>query len=228
MHHAFHQIGHGKIGQREVKERNDTAAVRKRGAAGQNIFQIGADRVCRQVFLIHIGELQIEAAVGVAGMPAERIESLADRNIVGHPVVEGTEQHGVKRLRRRGFLHHIVQEGVMDHFCKKFKKKAFGIRKILFCVEEQQAVGALTMLRDVDAEGTKSRYVIRKAEPSIEIADGRVFAAFCQGEQKRARCIEGAKHLLGKKGRFFGRCGDDGKIHADHHQGVGKNRQGEI
>ena len=51
MHHAFHQIGHGKIGQREVKERNDTAAVRKRGAAGQNIFQIGADRVCRQVFL---------------------------------------------------------------------------------------------------------------------------------------------------------------------------------
>ena len=65
-------------------------------------------------------------------MPAERIESLADRNIVGHPVVEGTEQHGVKRLRRRGFLHHIVQEGVMDHFCKKFKKKAFGIRKILF------------------------------------------------------------------------------------------------
>ena len=161
-------------------------------------------------------------------MPAERIESLADRNIVGHPVVEGTEQHGVKRLRRRGFLHHIVQEGVMDHFCKKFKKKAFGIRKILFRVEEQQAVGALTMLRDVDAEGTKSRYVIRKAEPSIEIADGRVFAAFCQGEQKRARCIEGAKHLLGKKGRFFGRCGDDGKIHADHHQRVGKNRQGEI
>ena len=66
----------------------------------------------------------------------------------------------------------------MDHFCKKFKKKAFGIRKILFRVEEQQAVGALTMLRDVDAEGTKSRYVIRKAEPSIEIADGRVFAAF--------------------------------------------------
>ena len=65
-------------------------------------------------------------------------------------------------------------------------------------------------------------------EKSIEIADGRVFAAFCQGEQKRARCIEGAKHLLGKKGRFFGRCGDDGKIHADHHQGVGKNRQGEI
>ena len=58
---------------------------------------------------------------------------------------------------------------------------------------EQQAVGALTMLRDVDAEGTKSRYVIRKAEPSIEIADGRVFAAFCQGEQKRARCIKGAK-----------------------------------
>lgn len=84
------------------------------------------------------------------------------------------------------------------------------------------------MLRDVDAEGTKSRYVIRKAEPSIEIADGRVFAAFCQGEQKRARCIEGAKHLFGKKGRFFGRCGDDGKIHADHHQRVGKNRQGEI
>ena len=51
MHHAFHQIGHGKIGQREVKERNDTAAVRKRGAADQNIFQIGADRVCRQIFL---------------------------------------------------------------------------------------------------------------------------------------------------------------------------------
>lgn len=51
----------------------------------------------------------------------------------------------MKRLRRRGFLHHIVQEGVMDHFCKKFKKKAFGIRKILFRVEEQQAVGALTM-----------------------------------------------------------------------------------
>ena len=123
MHHAFHQIGHGKIGQREVKERNDTAAVRKRGAAGQNIFQIGADRVCRQVFLIHIGELQIEAAVGVAGMPAERIESLADRNIVGHPVVEGTEQHGVKRLRRRGFLHHIVQEGVMDHSARNSRRK---------------------------------------------------------------------------------------------------------
>ena len=57
-----------------LKRCNDTAAVRNAEQPVRIFFQIGADRVCRQVFLIHIGELQIEAAVGVAGMPAERIE----------------------------------------------------------------------------------------------------------------------------------------------------------
>ena len=74
----------------------DTAAVRKRGAAGQNIFQIGADRVCRQVFLIHIGELQIETAVRVAGIPSECIECLADCDIVSGPVIKRAQQHGVE------------------------------------------------------------------------------------------------------------------------------------
>ncbi len=85
------------------------------------------------------------------------------------------------------------------------------------------------MLRDVDAEGTKSRYVIRKAEPSIEIADGRVIRCFLSRRAEAGALHRGSQTpSREKKGRFFGRCGDDGKIHADHHQRVGKNRQGEI
>lgn len=195
---------------------------------GNDLFHIAADGTKSEIFGVQNTHVDQNTQVVVGGKPSGGYQLTADLHIICTGRGKDRQKDLVERVRAVTALYYIGGKGMGNHLCQIFHQKSKGVVKRYFSLGDHQTEHGSAGSGNINAELRRGELIAGIVEIACSIERLLIVNVLLEGVDNGLCCFSGAKNGVFQFsiGEFFG--GNDRKIFAGHHHGVGYDRVRQI